>query len=117
MAGFEVTTGVELPLRECLGEGERVMVLVGVEEGQPDRDCERLPVKEGETEGVKEGLPVLDRVTDTEGVGVELRHRDAEGEPEGALEEEGQGVTDMLLHPLLVTLGFRLAETARTDTV
>ncbi len=44
VAGFEVTTGVELPLRVSLGEGEREMVLVGEADKHAELDWVRLIV-------------------------------------------------------------------------
>ena len=44
VAGLDVTTGVELPLKDTLGEGERVMVLVGEADKQAELDWERLVV-------------------------------------------------------------------------
>jgi len=44
VAGFEVTTGVELPLKDSFGEGERVMVLVGEADKHAELDWERLVV-------------------------------------------------------------------------
>ena len=44
MAGFEVTTGVVLPLKDTLGEGERVIVLVGEADKHAELDWVRLVV-------------------------------------------------------------------------